>query len=138
MTSLLVTLAWPARPLSPNARAHWAVKARAARAARRDAECATRVALEHEPHATSPTSLTSPMPLTLHFTLWPPSRRRFDQDNVLAALKSALDGIADALGMDDSEFKIGRVIRDEPCKAGRVEILVTSLSTTQEFSHAPD
>ena len=33
-----------------------------------------------------------------------PDKRRRDRDNLLAALKPSLDGIADALGINDSQF----------------------------------
>lgn len=43
------------------------------------------------------------LPLSLVFYM--PDRRRRDADNLLAACKPALDGIAAALGVDDSRFK---------------------------------
>lgn len=37
---------------------------------------------------------------------WPAPRRRQDEDNVLASLKPFLDGVADALGVNDARFRI--------------------------------
>src|SRR3546814_16726876 len=37
-------------------------------------------------------------------TLYPPDRRQRDRDNLLSNCKAYLDGIADALGVNDSRF----------------------------------
>ncbi|SOE49110.1 hypothetical protein ODI_R1848 [Orrella dioscoreae] len=43
------------------------------------------------------------MKVTLTFVA--PDRRRRDIDNLLACMKSQMDGIAIALGVDDSQFR---------------------------------
>jgi crossover junction endodeoxyribonuclease RusA len=40
--------------------------------------------------------------LTIEF--YPPSRRHYDLDNCLASIKSGLDGLADALQVNDRRF----------------------------------
>lgn len=40
---------------------------------------------------------------------WPPGRRTWDDDNLIAALKPVRDGIADALGRDDADIRWSRV-----------------------------
>jgi len=39
-------------------------------------------------------------------TFCPPDRRKRDLDNMLAAIKSGLDGVSDALGVDDSAWDL--------------------------------
>ena len=40
-------------------------------------------------------------------------RRRRDQDNLIASMKASLDGVADALGVDDNLFDIKAEFPDE-------------------------
>lgn len=91
-----VTLPWPPSVLSPNARpAHWSVKARAAKAYR--AACKSLA----EAHGMA-------APESQKIALWlefvPPNRRPRDDDNLVASFKAGRDGLADALGIDDSRF----------------------------------
>lgn len=108
----VITLPWPDKALHPNARVHWAAKAKAAKAARTAAGWAAKVArvrVEGEGR------------VTLNILFKPPSRRRHDIDNCLAACKSALDGIADALGINDCRFRFVLEI-GEPVKGGVVVV----------------
>ena len=50
----------------------------------------------------------------------PPDRRRRDLDNMHASMKAALDGIALAIGCDDSEFCPIIIDRAPPVKGGSV------------------
>ena len=52
-------------------------------------------------------------------------RRRRDEDGMLSSLKSTLDGIADAMGVDDSVFIPHPWIKDEIRKPGEIRIRVT-------------
>lgn len=90
-----VTLAWPGRELSPNSRVHWATKAKAVRAARSDTFWTVKEQLP------APQRWAGAV---LAFTFLPPDRQRRDLDNLIASVKHAQDGIADALGCDDSRF----------------------------------
>lgn len=45
-------------------------------------------------------------PLHLYLTFCPPDHRRRDIDNLLSASKSTLDGIFNALGVDDSNIRL--------------------------------
>lgn len=54
-------------------------------------------------------------------TFHPPDRRKRDLDNMLAAIKSGLDGVSDALGIDDSRFEI-TIRRGDVVKGGEVRI----------------
>jgi Holliday junction resolvase RusA-like endonuclease len=51
----------------------------------------------------------------------PPDNRRRDIDGMLSNIKSYLDGISSAIGVDDSRFEIA-MRREAPVKGGLVRI----------------
>jgi crossover junction endodeoxyribonuclease RusA len=53
----------------------------------------------------------------------PPDYRRRDRDNLIASMKAATDGLADALGIDDSKF-ITSYRMGQPVKGGAVLVTV--------------
>jgi crossover junction endodeoxyribonuclease RusA len=57
----------------------------------------------------------------LLITFCPPDRRKRDLDNMLAAIKSGLDGVSDVLGVDDSVWDL-TIRRGCVVKAGEVQI----------------
>ena len=61
---------------------------------------------------------------SLKITFYCPDKRKRDTDNLLAAMKPALDGVAQAIGVDDSNFKPLLIDRDvaENRAAARVEL----------------
>jgi crossover junction endodeoxyribonuclease RusA len=98
------------------------VLANAKKRARRDGACA---ALEAIP-ARERIELRDAGALTARVTFNPPNKRRRDVDGVIASLKACIDGIADAIGLDDSMFRIAWPEEfSEPVKGGQilVEIL---------------
>jgi len=44
--------------------------------------------------------------LDVKVTFFPPDKRRRDLDNMLASLKSGLDGVSDVVGIDDSKWTL--------------------------------
>ena len=56
-------------------------------------------------------------------TFCPPDHRRRDLDNIIASMKAANDGIADALGIDDSRF-ISTYSMGSPVKGWAVLVTV--------------
>ena len=109
-----VSLFWPPRETSPNWRGHWATKARSVKKYRRDCwlialGAGVRVDWEGDIH--------------LGITFHPPSRRRYDQDNLIASLKSGLDGLADALKVNDTRSRIHAAM-GHPEKGGKVFITI--------------
>lgn len=100
MKSVNITLPWPPSILSPNARTHWAVRARAVKAYRM--ACAWQ-ALE-QTTSEQRQAMRPADRLRVHVVFVPPDRRRRDADNCLAAVKAGLDGLADALGVNDHRF----------------------------------
>lgn len=108
-----IVLPWPPRALSPNSRLHWAALAKAKKSYRRDCHLS---ALEHGVVRMAAESLT------LRITAYPPDARRRDIDNVLASLKSGLDGLADAIGIDDSKWTLVLAPLGEVRKHGAVVV----------------
>lgn len=93
----IYTLAWPHPDLSPNARVHWARLAKAKKAYRTSS--AWRVLSQGGKKLTAKS-------LQVRVSFVPPDRRKRDKDNMLAAIKAGLDGVADALGVDDSAWEL--------------------------------
>ena len=92
-----VTLAWPHRDAHPNSRGQWSKRAKANKMMRRSAYYLAKGACLSAP-ADGGSSV--------RLTFFPPDKRRRDLDGCLSASKAYLDGIADALGADDSRFAL--------------------------------
>lgn len=99
-----VTLPWPPTALSPNARVHWAKRARAASAYRMACGWACKAAGLEAPEGDR---------IDLFVVFVPPTRRNRDDDNLVASFKAGRDGIADALGIDDRRFRVHPSVSDE-------------------------
>lgn len=96
---MTVCLPIPDRCLSPNARSHWAVRSKAAKRQHAVAFFDTVEVLEM-PGVTFQPAETNGVRCRWFFR----DRRRRDADNLLASMKHAFDGIAEALGVDDRTF----------------------------------
>lgn len=96
MTELHITLSIPDKVLSPNARAHWAVKARATRETRQAAYLLATKALR-EQGMKPPKWETAEAHVTFY---WPTAHRR-DRDNAQRRLKPVWDGLQDAGVVED-------------------------------------
>ena len=125
----MIELSWPAKPLWPNfrSRTHWA-KTRAVKIARAEgyyATMAAKVAIS-----------AGDVPLIVQATFYPPDRHARDYDNCGAAIKSQLDGIADALGINDNAFRPQTPIIGEPVKGGRVTVAVIGATTSPDGTEA--
>lgn len=94
-----LVLPLPPSSLSPNKRNHWAVTSKAKKIEREQAHALTLQYLGVGRFYDKP-SLGSHLNITYHL----PGNRKRDADNLLAASKAALDGMADALRIDDSAF----------------------------------
>ena len=103
-----IRLPWPAKELWPNRKAHWAAKSAKAKTARTNAFYLMKA---HK--------LMVPPEAELTITFHPPTNRRVDIDNCLATQKSALDGLADASGVDDEGWSY-RVRKGKPVSDGCV------------------
>ena len=105
---------WPPKELSPNARTHWSVKAREAKKLKNASWALTMAARPDISHQSAH--------LSVEFR--PPSRRRIDLDNCIARFKAGFDGIASAIGIDDSKFTITAFI-GQPITGGGVRVVIT-------------
>ena len=117
---LTVTLPWPDPNLSPNRKngTHWAGvnKAKGKRLA--DARALTLQAMAQARYMPPPGAL----PLVLTFVA--PDKRRRDLDNLLASMKADLDGLSQALGVDDQLFEPITLRREYGKKTGCVRVEV--------------
>lgn len=95
---ITVTLPWPPKELSPNARLHWAQKTKHTKAYRK-ACWAQALACGIRRNAAHPV----PVQMTVEFI--PPDRRSYDKDNLIGRMKAGFDGLADAMGVDDKHFE---------------------------------
>lgn len=112
MNTAFLFLPWPDRRLSPNARVHHMELYRVKREAKQLAYyCALAEDLDEIEADT----------ISVKYTFHPPSRRRYDVDNLLSSMKAASDGIACAIGVDDSNWTIA-ISKAEPIKGGLVKI----------------
>jgi crossover junction endodeoxyribonuclease RusA len=108
---IALSLSWPARPLWQNWRGHWSKTAASTKLARSEARILT--------IAAKPGKLTAPVRIIVR--MYPPDGRKRDLSNCIAAQKAAIDGIADALGIDDSQFLIRwPEAFEQPVKGGKV------------------
>lgn len=112
-----ITLPWPDRALSPNARGHWSKRHKAAKKAREWARWKVLAA--------APWSIPADGRLHLWICFFPPDRRRRDDDNLIAMVKPYRDGLADALGIDDSRF-ICHPWVGAPTEGGGVRFRITA------------
>lgn len=110
-----VELPWPDRVLHPNARTHHMAKAKVAKAVRLQAFY---TALSATPfHAPTDGDVL----VTMDF--YPPDNRRRDLDGMLSASKSQLDGISDAIKVNDNRFAL-LIRKHAPVPNGKVVVTV--------------
>ena len=67
----------------------------------------------------------TPVSLRIQVTFHPPNARRRDVDNLIASIKPHLDGISDAIGIDDSRWIWAAPVMAKPEKPGRVVVTLT-------------
>lgn len=110
-----IHLALPIQTVSPNVRDHWATRAGRARAHRK------LVSMNLKPR------LPDRLPRRLRILITRVGPRMMDPDNSIASLKHVIDGVADALGIDDGDPRLdwiyGQTIFGEP----GVEITLTGI-----------
>lgn len=118
--TFMLEFPWPSSELSPNARGHWSRLARAKKAYR--TRCRALAGAGAPLLSEALQRLPESLDVALVFV--PPDRRARDLDNLLAAMKSGLDGLADALGVDDSKWRIQIQMADGTVKGGAVLVSV--------------
>ena len=119
-------LPYPSPKLSPNARGHWSKSAGAKKAYRSECwiECLAQGAdkMQGRVHAI----------ITFH----PPDKRRRDLDNMLSSFKSGIDGIVDAIGVDDSDWTI-TISKGEPVIGGKVVVEIKPILENMRVAEIP-
>lgn len=110
-----VTLPWPPKELSPNARIHWSRRSKAAKAYRRACHVLTLEA------GIRGVDWDGDVHLWIDF--FPPDRRHRDDDNMIAAFKSGRDGMADAMSINDKRFRIHPYV--QTAIGGMVKVRIT-------------
>lgn len=116
-----VTVPWPPSGLSPNgSQGDYRGKARLASAYK--ARCSL---LMREKGRAVPRLPAGTVVSRIVVVACPPPRvSRYDFDNLAKRLKPAFDALADALGVDDGEWRAMVLERGERCKAGAVIVEV--------------
>ncbi|MCZ4331083.1 hypothetical protein [Castellaniella denitrificans] len=96
---ITIVLPWPDSRLMPNRKngRHWAGTQAAKARARMDGAMSAKQAVGRN-------TVCLPEQIPVKITFAAPDRIRRDLDNLHAAMKASLDGIAKALGVDDSRF----------------------------------
>ena len=112
----MILLPWPLKLLNPNARNHWGAHARAKKAYR--AACAWAAKSQGVVRL-------GPGKITVSLIFVPPDQRRRDLDNMIASMKSGLDGLADALGVDDNRFRLTAELATCGRIGGYVEVSIS-------------
>ena len=116
-----ITLPLPPACLSPNARVHWAAKAKAAKTMR-ELACLNAKAWCNENENTYPWREAT-MQLTFYFK----TAARRDPDNCLSSCKSVIDGIVDAgVLLDDDMITHLPVVRMKDKDNPRLEMEISN------------
>ena len=116
VSSVSVALSWPPKELSPNYRGHWARVAKAKKVARQEAYISFL-----EAGARNLDWEGARLAVTFH----PPGRYGYDEDGLMSRCKAIFDGIADAIGVNDRNFRYPEPTIAEPVKGGKVIIALS-------------
>jgi len=115
MTTATIHFPWPSNKLSPNARLHFMAVARVKKRAKADA------------HYLAKNQLRLMLPIraeVINVTceFFPPRNANYDDDGLLSRMKASLDGISEAIGIDDSKFRMKGARRGHVVKDGCVKV----------------
>lgn len=113
----VLSLPWPPKELSPNARVHWRQRHKHAQAYRQACALLTKAARVIIPAGK----------LYFWVEFCPPNRRSYDDDNLLARFKAGRDGVADGLGVDDRNFMTTMWV-GHPVSGGAVNVQIRSIA----------
>lgn len=119
LTPKTIIAPFPDRALSPNARSRtWHKKNRLAQKYKTDCFNAALAAGIRK---------IEPQPVRITLTFHPPNNNRRDDDNMVASFKSGRDGIALALGIDDSLFDVEKPILGPAIKPHGAVVITVQL-----------
>jgi crossover junction endodeoxyribonuclease RusA len=111
------SLPWPPSVLNPNTKAHWSVKAKAAKIQKEACYYTVKSVLKG-----AAVIFPDEGKVGIQMTFHPPQNRSYDEDNLISRAKSTLDGVALGLGIDDKRFKLGEPIIGNVVKGGEIKI----------------
>lgn len=114
---LTIILPFPPASLSGHAKGHWRSKSTPTAKHREWARLATLDAIRTQGMPTFPDG-----DIPLHVT-FEPADRRGDKWNFPARAKASIDGVADALGVNDKRF-VPTIVHAAPAKPGRVIVVI--------------
>lgn len=103
---MTVMLGWPPRKLNPNVRTHHYELGRLKKLYR---HACYFTALQ----AAGVGKWTYAGDIRLHMVFVPPTRHQRDEDNLIASMKAGLDGLADALKVNDRRFRLSHEVSDQ-------------------------
>ena len=110
-----INLSWPdTKKLSPNSRAHWAIKHRAAKEANSEGYWQAYKVWDVDKKFEGD--------IVAQYTFYPPDNRRRDLDNLLSSMKHATDGVFVAIGADDSSIQQTVVEWGDVVRGGKVTL----------------
>lgn len=115
---LTICLPWPDPALFPNRRTHWHTLYELRTEAKRTAYMLTHEAMQGK----SMSMGSGNVPIEYEFCY--PTNGKRDRDNLLSAEKGFQDGIADALGIDDTRFEPVTLRRGENVSGGAVIVRI--------------
>ena len=119
-----ITLPWPPAAVSPNARPrHWAERAGPAKAYREACFLAVQQVRKGRRVADAD--------LLVQLVFVPPTQRDRDEDNLVARMKSGLDGVASAMGVNDKRFRLAKPMIAEPAKTKADAHVLLTLSVIE-------
>ncbi len=118
-----LVLGWPPSQLSPNARLHWGKLARAKKSYRQACHTVAKEQLKKIE------AVDLPDDMVLEMTFVPPDKRNYDRDNLTARMKAGIDGLADALRIDDKRFTTVIATMDTEMLGGFVRIRILKEKT---------
>jgi len=115
--ALLLTVSIPPRTLSPNARTHWSIRAKATKKARIESWASVQIAM-HEQQVQGRW-----LAAECRVVWFARDSRRRDRDNLLATLKATFDGLVDGgLLVDDAGITHLPLAIEVDSKRPRVEL----------------
>ena len=131
--TITIELPLPPQELRPNARVHWAKKARKVKEYRSRAKWAALRIMQREFGDLASRiggEIIIPFPIeqpTVRVTMLNKTARKMDPDNLIASMKSAMDGLTDAgVWADDRELTILSPIRGKDATNPRIIIEIWS------------
>ena len=118
---LRIELSWPAKQLGSNSSVHHMVRHRFRKAARNEAGWATKEALQRN-RDWAPAGEQ----INVHLICQAPTGTvQPDNDGMVYRVKGALDGIADALGINDRLFQAPTVEWADRCERGKLVVVLS-------------